>query len=233
VTRGRPAVIAIVPVWNEAEVIGRVLDEVPRDVVDRVVVVDGGSTDGTGELAARHGAEVVQQRRRGYGAACAEGARAAGEGVLVFFDGDYSDPPAETGRVVGPILRCEADLVLGCRDFRRAPEALPIHARLGNRAVARLIGLLTGRRLADLPSFKAIRSDRLVRLEMREMTYGWTTEMIVKAARAGFRIEQVRVGYRPRGGGRSKVSGTVRGTIGAGYKLVTTAVRYARWRPRA
>jgi glycosyltransferase involved in cell wall biosynthesis len=226
-------VIAIVPVWNEVEVIGRVLDEIPREVVDRVVVVDGGSADGTREVAEQHGAVVIRQRGRGYGAACAEGAAAAGEGVLVFFDGDYSDPPADTPRVVGPILRGEADLVLGCRHFRDTPGALPRHARLGNRAVAWLIGLLTGVRLADLPSFKAIRSDRLAALDMREMTYGWTTEMIVKSVRAGLRIEQVRVGYRARGGGRSKVSGTVRGTIGAGYKLVTTAVRYARWQPGA
>lgn len=226
-----PTVIAIVPVWNEAEVIGRVLDEIPRQVVDRVIVVDGGSTDGTTEEAARHGAEVVRQRRRGYGAACAEGALAAGEGILVFFDGDYSDPPAEIPRLVGPIRAGQAHLVLGCRDFQRAPEALPVHARLGNRVVVGLIDLLTGRRVADLPSFKAIRSDRLAGLDMREMTYGWTTEMIVKAVRAGLSIEQVRVGYRPRGGGRSKVSGTVRGTLGAGYKLLTTAVRYARWRP--
>ena len=227
----RSAVVAIVPVWNEAEVIGRVLDEVPRDVVDRVIVVDGGSSDGTPEIAARHGAEVVEQRRRGYGAACWEGARAAGEGILVFFDGDYSDPPAEIGRVIGPITRGEAELVLGSRDFRDAPGALPLHARLGNHAVARLIGVLTGRWLVDLPSFKAIRSERLALLDMREMTYGWTTEMIVKAARAELRIEQVPVAYRARGGGRSKVSGTVRGTVGAGYKLVTTAIRYARWRP--
>ncbi len=225
------SVIAIIPVWNEAEVIGRVLAEVPPDVIDRVVVVDGGSTDGTREVAAQHSAEVVQQRRAGYGAACAEGVRVAGAGVLVFFDGDYSDPPSEAPRIVGPILRGEADLVLGCRDLRHAPDALPIHARLGNRAVAWAIGILTGHPLADLPSFKAIRSDCLARLDMREMTYGWTTEMIVKAARADFRIAQVSVGYRARGGGRSKVSGTLRGTFGAGCKLVTTAVRYARWRP--
>jgi glycosyltransferase involved in cell wall biosynthesis len=226
----RTPIVAIVPVWNEADVIGRVLDEVPRDCVDRVLVVDGGSTDGTRDVAKRYGAEVVQQTRRGYGAACADGAQAAGPGVLVFLDGDYSDPPADIPRVVEPILRGEADLVLGCRDLRNAPDALPLHARLGNRAVTWMIGALTGRRLADLPSFKAIRSESLHRLDMREMTYGWTTEMIVKALRSGLRIDEVSVGYRARGGGKSKVSGTVRGTIDAGYKLVTTAIRYARWK---
>jgi glycosyltransferase involved in cell wall biosynthesis len=226
---GHQTVVAIVPVWNEADVIGRVLDEVPRDCVDRVIVVDGGSTDGTREVAQRHGAEVVRQTRRGYGAACADGAQAAGPGVLVFLDGDYSDPPADIPRVVEPILRGEADLVLGCRDMRNAPDALPLHAQLGNRAVIWMIGALTGRRLADLPSFKAIRSESLGRLDMREMTYGWTTEMIVKSVRSRLRIDEVSVGYRARGGGKSKVSGTVRGTIGAGYKLVTTAIRYAWW----
>jgi glycosyltransferase involved in cell wall biosynthesis len=224
-------VVAVIPVWNEVEIVGKVLDEVPPGATDKVIVVDGGSTDGTQGEASRHGATVVTQRRRGYGAACADGVLAAGDAVLVFLDGDYSDPPADIPRVTGPILRGDADLVLGCRDMRAAPGALPLHARLGNRLVAWMIGVLTGQPLADLPSFKAIRSDQLARLEMREMTYGWTTEMIVKAARAGLRIEQVSVGYRARGAGRSKISGTVRGTIGAGYKLVTTALRYSRGRP--
>lgn len=229
----RPPIVAVIPVWNEAEIIGRVLDEVPAGAADRIVVVDGGSTDGTRAIASDRGAVVVTQRRRGYGAACAEGVLAAGEAILVFLDGDYSDPPADIPRVVGPILRGDADLVLGCRDMRASPGALPLHARLGNRLVAWMIGVLTGQPLADLPSFKAIRSAQLARLDMCEMTYGWTTEMIVKGTRAGLRIEQVSIGYRPRGGGRSKVSGTVRGTVGAGYKLVTTGLRYARWSPPA
>ncbi|MFN8523876.1 MAG: glycosyltransferase family 2 protein [Chloroflexota bacterium] len=225
-------VTCIVPVWNEAEVIERVLREVPPGQCHEIVVVDGGSTDGTREIAAKCGARVVVQQRRGYGAACAEGAQAADGDVLVFFDGDYSDPPGEIGRVVGPILRDEADLVLGCRDLSRARNALPLHQRLGNRAVAALVGGLTGAPLADLPSFKAIRREGLTALGMQEMTYGWTTEMIVKAARAGYRIEQVNVPYRPRAGGRSKVGGTLKGTVLAGFKLVQTAFRYARWRPR-
>ena len=225
------AVTAIVPAWNEAEVVGRVLAEIPLDVVDRVIVVDGGSTDGTPDIAARSGAEVVRQRRRGYGAACWEGAQAAGPGVLVFFDGDYSDPPTDMPRVVAPIMYGAADLVLGCRGRRAGRPALPLHARAGNRVVVELIALLTGRRVRDLPSFKAIHADALAALDMREMTYGWTTEMIVKSIRAGLRIEQVEVDYRPRGGGRSKVSGTIRGSLGAGYGLTKTAIRYARWSP--
>lgn len=220
-------VALIVPVWNEAEIIGRVLDEVPRAQVDRLIVVDGHSTDATREIAADRGAEVVLQGARGYGEACWSGVRAAADcDVVAFLDGDYSDPPAELGRLLEPLRADRADLVLGCRDF--APGALPLHARLGNRLVLELIRWLVGRRFDDLPSFKAIRLDALEALDLRERTYGWTTEMIVKAARWGLRIEQIRVGYRERGGGRSKVSGTVRGTVGAGTKLITTALRCAR-----
>ena len=215
------------PVWNEAEIIGPVLDEVPRHLVDRLIVVDGGSRDATREIAAARGAEVVIQAERGYGAACWTGAQLASDcDVLVFLDGDYSDPPAELPRVLEPIRSGQADLALGCRVFE--PGALPLHARLGNLLVLKLVGILIGRRFSDLPSFKAIRADGLAALGLRERTYGWTTEMIVKAARRGLRIAEVRIPYRERGGGRSKVSGTLRGTVGAGYKLITTAVRCAR-----
>lgn len=220
----------IIPAWNEADAIGRVLAEVPRDVVGRIIVVDGGSTDGTADIAARHGAEVVPQRQRGYGAACAEGARAAGSGILVFLDGDYSDPPVDVSRLVRPIARGEADLVLGCRTGLSLRQTLPFHARLGNRLVTMLILLTMGYHVRDLPSYKALRADTLSSLQMREMSYGWTTEMIVKAARAGLVVKQIDITYRPRAGGRSKVSGTVRGSIKAGIALVTTVVRHSRWR---
>jgi glycosyltransferase involved in cell wall biosynthesis len=223
------SVTAIIPVWNEAEVIGLVLDEVPQDIVDRVIVVDGGSIDGTPNIAARRGADVVRQRQRGYGAACDEGARAAGFGVLVFFDGDYSDPPAEVSRLVTPILRGEADLVLGCRGRGGSGHAVPLHARLGNRLVTESIRLMTGRRVRDLPSYKAIRADRLAMLGMREKTYGWTTELVTKAIRAGLVIQEVDIGYRPRAGGRSKVSGTIVGSIRASISLALTVVRCSGW----
>ena len=217
----------IIPVLNEAPIIGRVLDEVPRAEVQRLLVVDGGSTDGTPQLAATHGAEVVRQSARGYGAACWSGVEAARDcDILAWLDGDYSDPPGELGRVLAPIRDGTADLVLGCRQF--APGALPLHARLGNLLVLGVIRLLTGARLTDLPSFKAIRADSLAALDLRERTYGWTTEMIVKAVRRRLRIVEVSVPYRERGGGRSKVSGTIRGTFGAGYKLISTAVACAR-----
>lgn len=220
------SVALIIPVLNEAEIIGRVLDEVPRDLVDRILVVDGGSADETAAIAGGRGAEVVPAPR-GYGAACWAGFEAAaGCDLLVYLDGDYSDPPGALGRVLAPLQAGQADLVLGCRRF--GPGTHPLHARLGNAAVLGIIRLLVGRSFRDLPSYKAIRREALAALDMRERTYGWTTELIVKAARRGLRIAEVEVEYRERGGGRSKVSGTIRGTLGAGYKLITTAVRCAR-----
>jgi glycosyltransferase involved in cell wall biosynthesis len=226
-------VVLIVPARNEAGSIGAVLAEVPPDLVDQVLVVSGDSSDGTAEIAEVCGAKALAQDRPGYGAACAAGVRAAlaeGAEYLVFLDGDYSDPPADLSRVLAPLVAGRVDLVLGVRSFARHPNALPAHARLGNRFVLTLLTLALGRRIRDLPSFKAVRADRIVELEMREMTYGWTVEMIVKAVRAGLRIGEVEVDYRPRLAGQSKVSGTVRGTLGAGWKLVSCAVRYARWR---
>ena len=227
-------VALVVPAWNEAGSIGAVLAEVPPAAVDWVFVVSGDSTDATAEIATARGARALGQPEPGYGAACRAGARAAaavGARVVVFLDGDGSDPPAALPRVLAPILDGTAELVLGWRDLAAHPRALPLHARLGNRAVLVALGLLLGRRPRDLPSFKAIRIDRLEQLDMREMTYGWTTELIVKSVRAGLRIAEVPVEYRPRLAGRSKVSGTVRGSLGAGWKLCSCAVRYAGWSP--
>jgi hypothetical protein len=135
-------------------------------------------------------------------------------------------------RVLQPIVQNKADLVLGNRDLRRAPDALPIHARLGNLLVRRLVALLTGRRYGDLPSCKAITSSCFRGLHMQEMTYGWTVEMLVKSARLGLRTEEVWITYRARLGGQSKVAGSVRGSLGAATKLVSCAIAYARWSGR-
>jgi glycosyltransferase involved in cell wall biosynthesis len=243
----RTGVTLVIPAWNEAEAIGAVLDEVPRELVDQVLVVVGGPSDPTAEVARRHGARVLVQRGRGYGAACwtgAETALAEGAEIVAFLDGDYADPPAELARVLAPLRahpapsaanRADAaarvDLVLGCRDLRRFPNALPAHARLGNQLVLTLLRVLLGARFDDLPSFKAIRADALRAMDMREMTYGWTVEMLVKAARAGMRIEQIDVEYRPRLGGRSKVGGSAIGSLRAASALLGCAVAYASWRP--
>jgi hypothetical protein len=224
----------VIPAWDEAECIGAVLSEVPTGFAFSVFVICGGTEDDTFGVAAAHGARALRQLTAGYGAACWLGTGAAmeaGAQIIAYLDGDYSDPPADLPRVLAPILEGEADLVLACREMTGHAGVLPLHARLGNQLVLRLLGHLLGRQLHDLPSFKAIRLDHLVQLEMSEMTYGWTTELITKAVRAGLRIEEVRIHYRPRLGGKSKVSGTVRGSLGAAWKLCTCAIRYARWHP--
>src|SRR5216683_4636037 len=230
----RTGVTLVIPAWNEAEAIGAVLDEVPCDLVDQVLVVVGGPSDPTAEAARAHGARVLVQRGRGYGAACWTGAEIAladGAEIVAFLDGDYADPPADLSRVLAPLREARADLVLGCRDLRRFPDALPVHARFGNQLVLVLLHAVLGARFGDLPSFKAIRADALRAMDMREMTYGWTVEMLVKAARAGLRVEHVDVEYRPRLGGRSKVGGNAIGSLRAATSLLGCAVAYSTWHP--
>ena len=224
------AVFLVIPAWNEAEAIGAVLDEVPAGVVDDILVVVPSDADPTATVATAHGARVLVQEAPGYGMACWSGARCAidaGAEVIAFLDGDYADPPADLPRIVEPIQRGQADLVLGCRDLGPFPNALPAHARLGNAVVCWLLHLLLQRRFKDLPSFKAIRASSLQALGMREMTYGWTVEMLVKAARQDLRIEQLDVEYRPRRGGHSKVAGDPRASLRAACKLLGCAFTYA------
>jgi len=193
-------------------------------------VIVGSDTDPTRGIANVHGGRVLVQRARGYGAACWTGAEAAlaqGAAIIAFMDGDYADPPADLAAILGPLQQGRADLVLGCRDLRRFPDALPLHARVGNALVCLIVRLLLRRRLSDLPSYKAIRASAFRRLAMREMTYGWTVEMLVKASRLGLRMEEVAVTYRPRRGGQSKVGGSLRGSLAAAYKLLGCAVTYA------
>lgn len=214
----------IIPVWNEAAAIGRVLAEIPSGILSEVFVVDGGSTDGTREVARAAGATVLSQRGRGYGAACLTGAGASTSDVLVFLDGDYSDPPGQVARLLTPLIEGRADLVLGSRERgRMAPGALPRHARLGNAVAVALVRLLYGLPLTDLPSYKAIRRSDLLALEIRDLHYGWTAEMIARAARAGFRVREVPIDYRVRIG-ESKVSGTFRGSVKAGYAILRAVI---------
>ncbi len=231
---GGTGVMLVIPAWNEPEAIGAVLDEVPRAAVDQILVVVVIPIDPTADVARSHDARVLVQREPGYGAACRAGAETAlaeGARVVAFMDGDYADPPAHLPSILAPLAAGRADLVLGCRDLRRFPNALPPHAQLGNRLVLGLVRLLLGTRFGDLASFKAIRADALRALKMREMTYGWTVEMLVKAARAGLRIEEVSIEYRPRLGGQSKVAGSVRGSLRAAATLLGCAVVYVSWRP--
>ena len=222
-----PRIVVVIPALDEEEAIGAVVREIPP-VVHEVIVVDNGSRDRTPEAARAAGARVVSEPRRGYGHACLAGIAAAAEAdVFVFLDGDHSDYPAQLVDVVAPILEGRADLVIGSRHRgRREAGAHPWHAVLGTRACVGLMNLLAGSRATDLGPFRAITAEALRRLDMRDRNYGWTVEMQVKAARQGLRVVEVPVDYRPRIG-RSKVSGTVRGTIGAGTKIIATILRHA------
>jgi glycosyltransferase involved in cell wall biosynthesis len=219
-------VTVVIPTYNEARSIARVLDEIPASLVSEVVVVDGGSADGTGEIAAAHGARVIVEPRRGYGRACLTGlAGARCPETVVFLDGDYSDRPSELGRLIEPIRAGRADLVLGSRlAGGLAPGAMPWHAALGNRLAATLIRWLYGISITDLGPFRAARYEVLQALGLRELTYGWAVEMVTRGAMRGYRVMEVPVSYHPRIG-VSKISGTLRGSIGAGFCIVAGIVK--------
>jgi len=219
-------VSVIIPTHNEAEAIERVLADLPSDLTTEVIVVDTNSNDGTPEIAARMGARVVQESRRGYGRACLTGLAAANSpDVVVFLDGDYSDRPSELPILLAPITEGRADITLGSRLQRRSARALPWHQVFGNRLAASLIRLLYGLDITDLGPFRAGRADVLRALVLEETTYGWAVEMILKGALAGFRVVEVPVSYYPRIG-KSKISGTLKGTAGAGWFILSLIVRY-------
>jgi glycosyltransferase involved in cell wall biosynthesis len=221
----------IIPARDEELPLPGVIAEIPVGAADAVIVVDNGSTDRTAAVARQAGALVVSEPRAGYGYACAAGVRAAAERgaeVLVFLDGDGSFDPGQVHDLLAPIEAGDADLVLGSRPAGGMEKgAMPPHARFGNWMVARLMRLLYGLEVTDLGPYRAIRTDLLARLDMREMTYGWPTEMMVKAARRKARIVEAPVRYRVRRAGRSKVSGTVRGTLLASKAILFVTLRYA------
>jgi len=220
-------VSVVIPTHNEAQSIGRVLADLPANIVTEVLVVDSNSTDGTPEIAAKMGARVLHEPRRGYGRACLTGlAAATNPDVVVFLDGDYSDRPAELPLLLAPITEGRADITLGSRlQSGRSAGALPWHQVFGNRLAAGLIGLLYGLRITDLGPFRAARADVLRRVELKENTYGWAVEIILKGTLRGFRIVEVPVSYYPRIG-KSKISGTLRGTVGAAWFILSLIVRY-------
>ena len=222
----------IIPALDEEESIPHVLAALPRHLIHEIIVVDNGSTDRTAEVAREAGAGwVVREERRGYGYACAAGVQVALEQnarVLVFLDADGSFDPAQIPDLLAPIDAGEADLVLGSRLAGGIePGAMPSHARFGNWLVARLMRLLYGLQVTDLGPYRAIHVDLLAQLGMQEMTYGWPTEMMVKAVRRGARVVEVPVRYRVRRGGHSKVSGTIQGTILATKAILFVTLRQA------
>ena len=220
----------VIPALNEEAALPRVLEEIPKPPVRRVVVADNGSTDRTAEVAAKHGAEVVYESERGYGAACLKALAhlsADPPDIVVFLDGDYSDHPDELPLVVAPIGSGDADLVIGSRAIGRAQAgALSPQQRVGNAIACRALTALYGARYTDLGPFRAIRWEALQRIGMEDRNYGWTVEMQIKAAQQGLVHTEVPVSYRPRIG-VSKVSGTVRGSVSAGAKILWMLGRYA------
>jgi glycosyltransferase involved in cell wall biosynthesis len=223
------SIAVIIPALNEAGNVGRLVAETLETSPVHVVVVDNGSTDGTAEEARAVGAQVVHEPRRGYGYACAAGVAAAQKAnVLAFLDGDYSSLPSDLPTILDPILADEADLVLGSRPRGHiAPDAMPPQQRFGNWLVSRMMNLLYGLSVTDLGPYRAIRRSLLETLDMREMTYGWPTEMMVKAAKQDARIIEVPVSFHSRQAGRSKISGTLRGTVLAGWYILGVTLRYA------
>jgi glycosyltransferase involved in cell wall biosynthesis len=223
----------IIPALNEEEPLPGVLASVPPGAIDEIIVVDNGSTDGTAFVARRAGAQVVTEPRNGYGAACWSGFKASEDtGILVFMDGDGSFQPGEIPRLTEPIASGTADLVLGSRTLgAKDARAIPFHARWGNKLVAFVIGLISAIRITDLGPFRAIRRKTLENLSMQERTYGWPCEMIIKAGKLGYRVSEVPVTYRPRTGGKSKVSGTIAGSTRAAIAMLRVTVRWAFWSP--
>ena len=228
--QSQPLIKVIIPALNEEASIGKVLQDIPMAIVAEVVVVDNGSRDRTAEVARAQGATVLQEPERGYGAACLKGMaylQEAPPDILVFLDADYSDYPEQLPELLRPILEANMDMVIGSRALgQRAKGSMTAPQRFGNWLSAHLLRLLYGAHFTDLGPFRAIRWDKLMELNMQDRNYGWTVEMQVKAARKKMRFTEVPVNYRMRIG-TSKVSGTLRGVIGAGYKILFTIFKYA------
>jgi glycosyltransferase involved in cell wall biosynthesis len=225
----RPGGVAvIIPTFNEAESIASVVGELPRDIVNDVIVADGGSTDGTQERARAAGARLIAPGR-GYGRACLAGAQAAESAdILVFMDGDGADDPAAIAALVTPLRAGDYDFVIASRARgEREAGSMSSHQIFAGLIAGRLTGLLYGVRYTDMCAFRAIRRDALLALGMREMTYGWNLEMQMRVARAGLRVLELPVAYRRRIGGQSKVAGSLRGSLNAGLKIISTFARIA------
>jgi glycosyltransferase involved in cell wall biosynthesis len=224
----------VIPTLNEEAAIAAVVAAIPAGVVDDIIVADSGSTDRTVERALAAGARVVSETRRGYGRACHAGAEAARDcDIVVFLDGDGSDCPELIPLMLEPIQGGRADFVIGSRTRgTREAHSMSAHQILAGHAIGAALRLLYGVRYSDMGPFRAIRRDALLRLGMREMSYGWNLEMQMRAARAGLRILEVPVAHRRRAGGVSKVSGTLRGTLKASWRILLTFARVALERRR-
>ena len=221
----------IIPAFNEEDSIGRVIADIPKTLINEIIVVDNNSTDSTTQKARKRGATVLFEKRRGYGFACLRGMDYAQSkdrppDIIVFLDGDYSDYPEEMPDVVRPITENDYDMVIGSRLLgQRQKGAMLFHQIFGNWLSTRLLRLLYGVKFTDLGPFRAVKFSKLLELNMEEKKYGWTVEMQLKAAKHGLKTCEVPVKYRKRIG-TSKVSGTIKGTLGAGYKILATLFKY-------
>jgi len=228
--RLKPVIHVIIPAFNEEMSIDKVIDEIPRDLATEIIVINNASTDRTADVAVKAGATVLHEPRAGYGFACLKGIEyckqmAPQPDVVVFLDGDYSDYPQEMETIVTPILEDKADLVIGSRALgKREKGSMTIQQILGNWLATTLLKLFFSVKFTDLGPFRAIRFSSLLDLDMQDKTYGWTVEMQVKSAKRNLRCVEVPVRYRKRIG-VSKVSGTVKGTLMAGFKILYTLFR--------
>jgi glycosyltransferase involved in cell wall biosynthesis len=228
-----PEIVVIIPALNEEKAIGKVLTHISAKIVSEIVVADNNSSDSTAEIAHSLGATVVHESQKGYGFACLKGmeyilSREKKADIVVFLDADYSDRPEEMRSLIQPIIKQDYDVVIGSRLLgKRDKGAMPWHQVLGNRLAVMLINALYGAHYTDLGPFRAIKWDKLLKLGMKEQTYGWTAEMQAKAARQRLRYLEVPVSYRTRIG-TSKIAGTIKGTLHAGYNILATLLKN-RW----
>ncbi len=227
----KPIVHAIIPAFNEALSIGEVISQIPPEIVSQVIVVNNASTDETAKVAQDKGATVLDEPRRGYGFACLRGIEHASKqtplpDIVVFLDGDLSDYPGEMATLVEPIANDRADLVIGSRVLgERSKGSMTVQQIFGNWLATKLMKLFFDADFTDLGPFRAVRFSSLMDLKMQDKTYGWTVEMQVKAAKRKLRCMEVPVRYRKRIG-VSKISGTVKGTVMAGYKILFTIFKH-------
>lgn len=227
----KPDIRVIIPAFNEQNAVGLVIDEIPKGWVSEIIVVDNGSTDDTFEQAKSRGATVLKEPNRGYGNACLKGMEHIANSnthpdIVVFLDGDHSDYPEQLIQLVKPIIGNEADMVIGSRALgQKEKGSMTPQQIFGNWLATTLIRLFYQKKYTDLGPFRAIRYESLLTIDMKDRTYGWTVEMQLKAAKLNLRTKDVAVDYRQRIG-VSKVSGTIKGTLGAGYKIIYTIFKY-------